>query len=139
MSTGQARAKARFPTPSGPFRSFGQDGSLPKGKFIPFAPQLAASVMDGRTTGTFRLVDRNFYPRKGEHFKAHCNGYELEATFLCLERRNITFKVMSERYWKTVVDTSKEDYLNIMAEVLGGHYPRPNARGVFIRFQRTDK
>lgn len=127
-----------------PFRSRGSLGARPAferptvSKFLPFDRRLSESVQKGETTGTFRLLDKPFYPSRGETFKARTNGVDLDGDYVCVEKRRMNFAEMVRKNWDTVVQTSPEDYQSLMSSILGGRAPKPESVGYFFRFRRCD-
>jgi hypothetical protein len=85
---------------------------------MPFVPQLASGVEEGRTIFTFRYHIHRFYPKTGEKFRAHCNRIPLNGLYFCRRRIKSSIGEVKEKYWKQIGMPSPEAYDELMKQIL---------------------
>jgi hypothetical protein len=105
---------------------------------MPFVPQLASSVEEGRTIFTFRYNCHRFYPKTGERFKAHCNRLPLNGLYLCRRRVRSSIGEVRERFWQQIGMPSPEAYEELMKQILKTEtldYKKPGYLYIFERVE----
>lgn len=105
---------------------------------MPFVPQLAESVLDGRTFFTFRYRVHPFYPKVGERFSAHCNRLALPGVFLCRRRIKSSIGEVKDKHWKQIGVASPEAYEELMKLILKTSELERDKVGYLYIFERIE-
>lgn len=105
---------------------------------MPFVPQLAESVEDGRTIFSFRYKMHAFYPKPGEHFKAHCGRHPLAGLYICRRRIKSSIGEVRRRFWSQIGVASPEAYEELMKLILKSDVLDHEKSGYLYVFERVE-
>jgi hypothetical protein len=105
---------------------------------MPFVPQLAEGVEDGRTFFTFRYTKHPYYPKPGEKFKAHCGRRPLNGDYLCRKRIKSSIGEVKSRFWKQIGVASPEAYDDLMKLILKSDTLDYEKAGYLYVFERVE-
>lgn len=108
-----------------------------KQKMLPFVQELHTSLINGKTTASFRLRVYPFYPKPGERFKAHVNETEIEGEYLCKKRIKMTLKRVCDKHWAEVGVASLLAYKNLMKKILKTEDLNLESEGYLFIFERV--
>lgn len=107
-------------------------------KIMPFVPQLAESVEDGRTLFSFRYRMHQFYPKPGECFKAHCGRMPLSGLYRCRKRIKSSIGEVKRRFWQQIGVASPEAYEDLMKLILKSDVLDYEKTGYLYVFERVE-
>jgi hypothetical protein len=86
---------------------------------LPFIRPDLAQIPIGQRVATFRPLKQPYYPKRGQHFKAHYNRNPLPGDYRCEFIKKMTLGEARKRYWAELGAEAPEKVEILWAPLFG--------------------